>query len=242
MKIKILTLFPDMIKPFFEESIMKRAVERNLVEYEIIDFRNFASGFHKSTDDAPFGGGAGMVLLPEPLFKALDSIDAKSKKVIFPTPSGKLFTQRDAERLSKEDELIFICGHYEGIDQRVIDEYVDEEFTIGDYVLTSGESATQVIIDAIFRLLDGAINSESLIEESFSDGLVEYPQYTRPSSYCQKCVPEVLLKGNHRHITEWRFCQRLEKTMLNRPQLLSNTSLSIKERQLLLKMLSKRND
>ncbi len=241
MKITILTLFPDMIQPFFTNSIMKRAVERGLVEYKVINFRDFASGIHQKTDDSVFGGGAGQLLMPDPLFKALDSIDAKGKRVIFPTPSGASFTQSYAEELSKESELVFICGHYEGLDQRVIDEYVTDEISIGDYVLSAGETSSIVIIDAIYRLLDGVITSASLEEESFSSGLLEYPQYTRPASYCSKDVPSVLLSGHERHITEWRFGKRLEKTLLNRPDLLSRASLSIKERQELLKVLSKKD-
>ena len=183
-----------------------------------------------------------MVIMPEPLSKALDDSGAKGKRVVFPTPSGKQFTESYASDLSKEEELYFICGHYEGIDQRVIDEYVTDEITIGDYVLSSGETSTIVIIDALFRLIDGVITSESLEDESFNSGLLEYPQYTRPATYCNKDVPSVLLSGNHRHITEWRDCKRLEKTLLNRPDLLSHASLSIKERQNLLKIISKVED
>ena len=244
MKLTFLTLFPQMIEPFFNASIMKRAVSESLIDYEIINFRDFASGAHQKTDDYVFGGGAGQLLMPDPLFKALDSLDAKGrnggkKRVVFPTPSGKLFNQSYAENLSKEDELIFICGHYEGLDQRVIDEYVTDEISIGDYVLSAGETSALVIVDALYRLIDGVISKESLDEESFSNGLLEYPQYTKPRSYCAKDVPSVLLSGHERHITEWRFGKRLEKTLLNRPDLLSRASLSIKERQELLKILVK---
>ena len=242
MKITIFTLFPEMVEPFFKSSIMKRAVEKGLIQYNIINFRSYASGVHQKADDEPFGGGAGMVIMHEPLSKALDDSGAKGKRVVFPTPSGKQFTESYASDLSKEEELYFICGHYEGIDQRVIDEYVTDEITIGDYVLSSGETSTIVIIDALFRLIDGVITSESLEDESFNSGLLEYPQYTRPATYCNKDVPSVLLSGNHRHITEWRDCKRLEKTLLNRPDLLSHASLSIKERQNLLKIISKVED
>ena len=242
MKITIFTLFPEMVEPFFKSSIMKRAVEKGLIQYNIINFRSYSSGVHQKADDEPFGGGAGMVIMPEPLSKALDDSGAKGKRVVFPTPSGKQFTESYASDLSKEEELYFICGHYEGIDQRVIDEYVTDEITIGDYVLSSGETSTIVIIDALFRLIDGVITSESLEDESFNSGLLEYPQYTRPATYCNKDVPSVLLSGNHRHITEWRDCKRLEKTLLNRPDLLSHASLSIKERQNLLKIISKVED
>ena len=237
MKITIFTLFPEMIRPFFTSSIMKRAVDKGIVEYEIVNFRDYAEGVHKKADDLPYGGGAGMVIMPEPLSKALDDYNATGKRVIFPTPSGKTFTEKYAEELSKEDDLVFICGHYEGIDQRVIDTYVTDEITIGDYVLSSGETSTIVIIDALFRLIDGVITEESLEDESFNSSLLEYPQYTRPPRYCTKSVPDVLLTGHHGHITQWRCDQRLVKTMLNRPDLLSHASLSTEERERLLKIL-----
>ncbi len=237
MKITILTLFPEMVEPFFLSSIMKRAVEKGIIEYSIINFRDFAEGVHKKADDIPYGGGAGMVLMPEPISKALDSINAKGKRIVFATPSGKPLTEKYAENLAKETELVFICGHYEGLDQRVIDEYVTDEISIGDYVLSSGETSTIVIIDALFRLIDGVIASESLEDESFTSHLLEYPQYTRPYRYCTKSVPDVLLTGHHGHITQWRCDTRLEKTMRNRPDLLSNAPLSIDERRRLLSIL-----
>ena len=239
MRITILTLFPEMVEPFFCSSIMKRAVDKGIITYSIIDFRDFAEGVHHKCDDIPYGGGAGMVIMPEPLSKALDSIDAKGKRVVFPTPSGRLLTESYAEDLSKNDELVFICGHYEGVDQRIIDEYVTDEISIGDYVLSSGESASIVIIDALFRLIDGVIASESLEEESFTSHLLEYPQYTRPERYCNKSVPDVLLSGHHRHITQWRNDKRIEKTMHSRPDLLSDASLSVDERNRLLTILDK---
>ena len=197
MHIDILTLFPQMVESFFTSSIMARAVERGLVSYRIINFRDFATDSHRTCDDIPYGGGAGMVLKCEPLFAALDSIGAKDRRVIYPSPSGRLFNQAYAEDLSKEENLVFICGHYEGLDQRVIDTYVDDEISIGDYVLSSGETSTVVIIDALYRLIDGVISSESLEDESFSSQLLEYPQYTRPERYCTKSVPGVLLSGHH---------------------------------------------
>ena len=239
MHITILTLFPEMVIPFFTSSIMKRAVDKGIITYSIIDFRDFAEGVHHKCDDIPYGGGAGMVIMPEPLSKALDSIAAKGKRVVFPTPSGRLLTESYAEDLSKNDELVFICGHYEGVDQRIIDEYVTDEISIGDYVLSSGESASIVIIDALFRLIDGVIASESLEEESFTSHLLEYPQYTRPERYCNKSVPDVLLSGHHRHITQWRNDKRIEKTMHSRPDLLSDASLSVYERNRLLTILDK---
>ena len=239
MHISVLTLFPEMVIPFFTSSIMKRAVDKGIITYSIINFRDEAEGVHHKCDDIPYGGGAGMVIMPEPISKALDRINAKGKRVVFPTPSGRLYDQAYAADLSKCDELIFICGHYEGLDQRVIDEYVTDEISIGDYVLSSGESASVVIIDALFRLIDGVIASESLEEESFSSHLLEYPQYTRPERYCNKSVPDVLLSGHHRHITQWRNDKRIEKTMHSRPDLLSDASLSVDERNRLLTILDK---
>ena len=239
MHITILTLFPEMVVPFFTSSIMKRAVEKGIITYDVIDFRDFAEGVHRKADDIPYGGGAGMVIMPEPLSRALDSVGAQGKRVVFPTPSGRLLTERYAEELAREEELVFICGHYEGIDQRVIDKYVTDEISIGDYVLSSGETASIVVIDALYRLIEGVISSESLDEESFSSPLLEYPQYTRPERYCNKSVPEVLLSGHHRHIAQWRLDRRLEKTMHSRPDLLSDASLSIDERKRLLFILDK---
>lgn len=238
MKITVLTLFPQMVLPFFSSSIMKRAVEKGIISFDIVDIREYAEGVHRKADDIPYGGGAGMVMMADPIAKAIEDSGAAGSRIVFPTPSGTLLTQRYAEELSREDELCFICGHYEGIDQRIIDEYVTDEISIGDYVLSSGESAAVVIIDALYRLIDGVIASESLEDESFSSGLLEYPQYTRPERYCMKSVPSVLLSGHHRHITEWRCMKRLEKTMLNRPDLLSDASLSIEERRTLLKILN----
>ena len=225
--------------PFFTSSIMKRAVEKGIITYDVIDFRDFAEGVHRKADDIPYGGGAGMVIMPEPLSRALDSVGARGKRVVFPTPSGRLLTERYAEELAREEELVFICGHYEGIDQRVIDRYVTDEISIGDYVLSSGETASIVVIDALYRLIEGVISSESLDEESFTSPLLEYPQYTRPERYCNKSVPEVLLSGHHRHIAQWRLDRRLEKTMHSRPDLLSDASLSIDERKRLLFILDK---
>ncbi len=239
MHITILTLFPEMVVPFFTSSIMKRAVEKGIITYDVIDFRDFAEGVHRKADDIPYGGGAGMVIMPEPLSRALDSVGAQGKRVVFPTPSGRLLTERYAEELAREEELVFICGHYEGIDQRVIDRYVTDEISIGDYVLSSGETASIVVIDALYRLIEGVISSESLDEESFTSPLLEYPQYTRPERYCNKSVPEVLLSGHHRHIAQWRLDRRLEKTMHSRPDLLSDASLSIDERKRLLFILDK---
>lgn len=221
MKITILTLFPEVFEGFFSTSIPLLAKEKGLLDVNIINFRDYTNDKHHKCDDEPYGGGAGMVLKPEPLFKALKSIDATSKRVIYPTPSGKLFNQSIAKELSSEKELVFIAGHYEGLDQRVIDAFVTDELSIGDYVLSSGETAILVIVDAIYRLIDGVISPESLVEESFNDSLLEYPQYTRPQEYEGMRVPEVLLSGNHKQINDWRYKKRLEKTIKNRIDLMS---------------------
>jgi tRNA (guanine37-N1)-methyltransferase len=199
----------------------------------VVNFRDYATDKHKTCDDAPYGGGAGMVLKPEPLGSALDAIQAKNKRVIYPTPSGKRFTQAYARELSKEDQLVIICGRYEGIDQRIIDLYVDDEICIGDYVISSGEVAALVIVDAVYRLVDGVISDESLEEESFTDGLLEYPQYTRPATYCGIDVPEILLSGHHAQIGQWRFKKRLEKTFRNRPELLQDMPLDENSKRIL---------
>ena len=225
MNIDILTLFPEMVSGFFTNSIMARAVKAGLVSYNIVDWRQYAEDKHHKCDDSPFGGGAGMVIKPEPLFKALDRIDAMEKRVIYASPSGRRLTQDYARQLSQEPNLVFICGHYEGIDQRIIDRYVDDEICIGDYVISSGEVATLVIIDAVYRLIDGVITDSSLEEESFTGPLLEYPQYTRPETYCGMSVPDILLSGHHANIEKWRLRKRLEKTLSNRPELLENASL-----------------
>ena len=214
-----------MVSGFFTNSIMARAVKSGLVSYNIVDWRQYAEDKHHKCDDSPFGGGAGMVIKPEPLFKALDRIDAMNKRVVYASPSGKRLTQDYARQLSREPELVFICGHYEGIDQRIIDRYVDDEICIGDYVISSGEVATLVIIDAVYRLIDGVITDSSLDEESFTGPLLEYPQYTRPETYCGMSVPDILLSGHHANIEKWRLRKRLEKTLSNRPDLLENASL-----------------
>lgn len=222
MNIDILTLFPEMVSGFFSNSIMARAVSDGLVSYNLVNWRDFTTDRHHKCDDSPFGGGAGMVIKPEPLFKALDLLDAMNKRVIYASPSGKRFTQDYARELSLEQNLVFICGHYEGIDQRIIDRYVDDEICIGDYVISSGEVATLVIIDAVYRLINGVITDSSLKEESFTGPLLEYPQYTRPETYCGMSVPSVLLSGHHSNIEKWRLRKRLEKTLENRSELLEN--------------------
>jgi tRNA (guanine37-N1)-methyltransferase len=230
MKYTVLTLFPEIINSYFEASIMAKAIERGIVQYTVVNIRDFASDKHKTCDDAPYGGGPGMLMLAEPLALALEAAGAAVKgeaagrregpKVIYLSPSGRPFDQKLAQELAEEDELILLCGRYEGIDQRVIDLYVDEEISIGDYVLSSGEAAALVLIDASCRLVDKVITPESLDEESFSGGLLEYPQYTRPEVYATLRVPGVLLSGHHENIRKWRLRKRIEKTRLYRPDLL----------------------
>lgn len=240
--IAVLTLFPDIVREYFRTSIVGKAVDRGLLEPEVVDIRGFADDRHRTCDDAPYGGGAGMVLLAEPLAAALDAVDAKARHVVFPTPSGVPFRQGDALRLSRCDEIVLICGRYEGIDQRIIDEYVDEELSIGDYVLSSGELAAMVIIDAVYRLRDGMLKSESVQDESFQDGLLEYPHYTRPETFRSRRVPEVLLSGHHARIARWRRDQQLIRTARNRPDLLRHLQLDNAERKLTESILEKESN
>ena len=228
MKFTVLTLFPEIPRAFFESSIMAKAVERGIIAYDLVNIRDFAFDRHKTCDDAPYGGGAGQLLMPEPLGRALDSVEAyrRTKHVIYVTPGGRTFTQQKARQLSRMDELVLICGRYEGIDQRIIDLYVDEEISIGDYVMSSGEVAATVIIDSVYRLVQDDITEESLDEESFSGGLLEYPQYTRPGVYKGMEVPAVLTGGNHEEIRKWRLMKSLQKTLKNRPDLVQQARLT----------------
>ena len=222
MRFDVLTLFPEMFTPV-KESILGRALDNNLIELNLINFREFSTDKSKHVDDTPYGGGAGMVIKPEPVYDAYKSIieGLESKpKVIYLSPKGKVFNQQIARNLAKEEHLILLCGHYEGIDQRVIDEIVDEEISIGDYVLTGGELPAMVLIDAISRNVEGVIKEESVEDESFSEGLLEYPQYTRPEVFMGRRVPEVLLSGHHANIANWRREQSLEITKKKRPDLI----------------------
>ncbi|MBR3888738.1 MAG: tRNA (guanosine(37)-N1)-methyltransferase TrmD [Clostridia bacterium] len=222
MRFDVLTLFPEMFAPV-KESILGRALDNNLIELNLINFREFSTDKSKHVDDTPYGGGAGMVIKPEPVYDAYKSIieGLESKpKVIYLSPKGKVFNQQIARELAKEEHLILLCGHYEGIDQRVIDEIVDEEISIGDYVLTGGELPAMVLIDAISRNVEGVIKEESVEDESFSEGLLEYPQYTRPEVFMGRRVPEVLLSGHHANIANWRREQSLEITKKKRPDLI----------------------
>ena len=237
MRIDILSLFPKMFDGPFGESIVKRAVDAGLVSIFIHNFREFAHDKHNTVDDYSFGGGEGMVLKPEPLFEAVESIQKSlgdsAGPVILLTPQGRLFCHQIAQEFSKHENLILICGHYEGVDERVREHLVTDEISIGEYVITGGELASMVVIDAVVRLLPGALGSEQAAsEDSFAKGFLEYPQYTRPRVYRGWEVPEVLLSGNHQEIARWRREQAVERTLLRRPDLLAKASLSKEEREL----------
>lgn len=219
MKIDILTLFPQMFAPL-KESIIGRAVDKKILEINVVDIREFSKDKHKKCDDYPFGGGAGMLMTIQPLYDAIKSVKREKSKLIFPSPQGRLFTQNVAKELSEEEHLIFICGHYEGVDERLFSLFEIDEISLGDFVLTGGELPSMVMVDALCRLVDGVLNKESLESESFSNGLLEYPQYTRPSSFMGLDVPEVLLSGNHEEVNKWRAEQSLKRTKERRKDLL----------------------
>lgn len=237
MKFDVLTLFPEMFKPL-KESIIGRAIEKNIIDINIIDIRNFSKDKHKKVDDTPYGGGAGMVIRPDVIYDAYESIKQNNAKVIYLSPQGKLLDQKKVENLSKENHIIVLCGHYEGIDQRVLDEIKPEEVSIGNYVLTGGEIPAMVLIDSISRYVDGVLKSESTSEESFSNGLLEYPQYTRPEIFKGNKVPEILLTGHHENIRKWRREQSIKNTYLKRPSLLENVDLSEEDENYLEKLKS----
>ena len=229
MQFDVLTLFPEMYEPL-KQSILGKAQENGKIEINIINIRDFSKDKHKKVDDTPYGGGAGMVIRPDVVYDAYCSIKNKENaKVIYLSPQGKKLNQEKVVELSKEKHLILLCGHYEGIDQRVLDEIVDEEISIGDYVLTGGELPSMVLIDSVSRYVEGVITKESTQEESFSNNLLEYPQYTRPEVFEGVKVPEVLLSGHHENINKWRKEQAIHITKTKRPDLLKNYSLSKKE-------------
>lgn len=219
MKFNILTLFPEMFEPI-KQSVIGKAVEKNIVEINLINIRDFSKDKHKKVDDTPYGGGAGMVIRPDVVYDAYKSIEDSKTKVIYLSPQGKTLNQKMVEELSKEESLTLLCGHYEGIDQRVIDKIVDEEVSIGDYVLTGGEIPAMVLIDSVCRYIPDVLSQESIKEESFSDGLLEYPQYTRPEVFEGEKVPEVLISGHHENIEKWRKQEAFKITELKRPDLL----------------------
>ncbi|MBM7578475.1 tRNA (guanosine(37)-N1)-methyltransferase TrmD [Jeotgalibacillus terrae] len=230
MKIDILSLFPSMFDGVFGESILNKAAEKGAVEYNVTDFRQFAGNKHNSVDDYPYGGGAGMVLKPEPIFQAVRHLTEKTSstpRVILMCPQGERFNQKKAEELAGEDHLIFICGHYEGYDERIREHLVTDEISIGDFVLTGGELGAMVVTDSVVRLLPEVLgNEESAVKDSFSSGLLEHPHYTRPSDYDGMKVPEVLLSGNHAKIDAWRMKESLYRTYTRRPDLLEQMELS----------------
>ena len=242
MTIKVLTIFPDMLRPMLAGSILGRAIEAGLITVELIDIRPFSDHKHKNTDDYPFGGGPGMVMLAQPIVDAMEYAMGEGfrGKRLYLSPRGRRFDQRMAEALSREEELILLCGHYEGVDQRAIDLVVDEEVSIGDYVLTGGELGALVIIDAVSRLIPGVLGSdESSEDESFSSGLLEYPQYTRPREYRGLSVPEVLLGGDHAKIARWRRDRALALTAERRPELLQSAPLDKKDRAFLASLIDR---
>ena len=236
MKFDVLTLFPEMFTPV-KESILGRAQEKELIDINLINIRDFSKDKHKKVDDTPYGGGAGMVIRPDVVLDSYNSIKEKENaKVIYMSPQGKVLNQQMVENLSKEQHLIILCGHYEGIDQRAIDKIVDEEISIGDYVLTGGEIPAMVLIDSVSRYIDGIINKESIEEESFSNGLLEYPQYTRPEIFEDEKVPDILISGHHKNIEDWRKYQSLKNTFLKRPELLEKIKLSEEDKAILNKI------
>jgi len=235
MKINILTLFPEMFEPFFTTSIIGRAAAEERVLLKTINFRDYSNNKHLKVDDYPYGGGQGMLLTPEPIFNAVDHITKdEGQRIILLCPQGKRFTQKKAEELAKEKHLIFICGHYEGFDERVREYLATDELSLGDFVLTGGETAAMVMVDAIVRLLPGALPKASAHEDdSFSSGLLEFPQYTRPEDFRGMKVPNVLLSGNHGEIAKWRRRESLRRTLERRPDLLEDAKLSEEDLRIL---------
>ena len=232
MKFNVLTLFPEMFSAL-DESIIGRGKEKGLIDINLINIRDFSKNKHKKVDDTPYGGGAGMVMEPTVVYDAYCSVKEPNAKVIYMSPQGKTLNQQMVQDLAKEENIILLCGHYEGIDQIVIDEIVDEEISIGDYVLTGGELPAMVLIDSVSRYVAGVLKEDSIQEESFTNGLLEYPQYTRPEVFLGKRVPEVLLSGHHENIKEWRRNQSIINTYLKRPDLLKEIELSDKEQKML---------
>ncbi len=234
MKFDVLTLFPEMFESL-NQSIIGKGKEKGLIDINLVNIRDFSKNKHKQVDDTPYGGGAGMVMKADVVYDAYKSLNITKAKVIYMSPQGKVLNQSKVQALAEEEHIILLCGHYEGIDQRVLDEIVDEEISIGDYVLTGGEIPAMVLIDSVSRYVDGVIKKESTKEESFSNGLLEYPQYTRPETFLNCKVPEVLLSGNHQNIEKWRRQKSLENTYKKRPELLKNKKLSLEDKEFLCK-------
>ncbi|MDK2808865.1 MAG: tRNA (guanine37-N1)-methyltransferase [Clostridiales bacterium] len=246
MEYHVLTLFPEMIEQGMNTSIMGRAIENQQIALHTVNIRDFSDNKHHKVDDYPYGGGAGMVMQAEPIYRAYQSLSADEKRkhrVIYLTPQGSVFSQKKAQELAKEEELVFLCGHYEGVDERVLEMIVTDYISIGDYVLTGGELAAMVVMDAIARLVPGVLNNEVSAEtESFDDNLLEYPQYSRPEVWREKAVPAVLLSGHHKNIEEWRRHESMKRTLERRPDLLVEANLSKKERRWLQEYQAKQNE
>ena len=223
MKIDILTLFPEMFVPVTTSSILGRAAEKNLIDIRLTDIREYTKNKHRKVDDYPFGGGQGMVMMPQPIFDALRGIKAEGKKILYMSPRGRVLDKDKIQELSQLSELVILCGHYEGVDQRVIDCWEMEEVSIGDYILTGGELPAMVLVDSVARLIPGVLSGEdSAMDESVYSGLLEYPQYTQPREYEDIPVPEILLSGHHKNIDLWRFEKSLELTRKVRPDMFEN--------------------
>ncbi len=236
MKISILTLFPEMFDGFLNTSIIKKARLKELVEFELVDIRSFTTNKHNRVDDYPFGGGQGLVMAVQPIDDALKSVRTDLSKVLMASASGQTLHQNKVRQLSKEEHIILLCGHYEGIDQRVM-KFVDEEFSIGDYILTGGELPSMVLADAITRLLEGVIKEDSHLDESFETGLLEYPHYTRPEDYEGDVIPDVLKSGHHENIRKFRLKESLRKTWTVRPDLFKDYELNKEETKFLIEIL-----
>ena len=239
MKFDVLTLFPEMFETL-DQSILGKAQEKNLIDINLINIRDFSKDKHKKVDDTPYGGGAGMVIKADIVYDAYQSVKTPKTKLIYLTPQGKTLNQKKVEELSKEEHLVLLCGHYEGIDQRVIDKIVDEEISIGDYVLTGGEIPAMVLIDSVSRYIEGVIKNDSTKEESFSQGLLEYPQYTRPEIFQGEKVPEILLSGHHQKIDKWRKEQAIKITLEKRPDLIKKYNFSQDEKKILEKLIEEK--
>jgi tRNA (guanine37-N1)-methyltransferase len=240
MQIDVLTLFPAMFDGVFGSSILGKAREKGIVNFRTVNFREYANNKHNTVDDYPFGGGGGMVLKPEPIFAAVDDLTSANEvrpRVILMCPQGETFTQRKAEELAGERHLLFVCGHYEGYDERIREHLITDELSIGDYVLTGGELPAMVVVDSVVRLLPGVLgNEQSAVTDSFSTGLLEYPHYTRPAQFREWSIPDVLVSGHHENIAKWRREQSLLRTLRRRPDLLENADLTPKEREWLSRM------
>lgn len=232
MKISVITLFPDMFTGFMETSIIKKAIRKGLIDFEVVDMRSFTQDKHNRVDDYPYGGGAGLVLMCQPVVDAIKATRTDNSIVAMMTPQGQTFNQQKAYELASVEHLILLCGHYEGFDER-IRRYVDVELSLGDFVLTGGETAAMVMSDAIIRLVDGVITKESHEDDSFSDGLLEYPHYTRPHEYNGMSVPEVLTSGHHENIRKWRLKESIRRTLVKRPDLLKGRTFTKEELKLL---------